>query len=180
MNICAACKIAARERMRVERYAARVVERLPGEEWRDWPRGGYRVSNLGRVMSTKYGERLVQGVAVANGYLYVTLPDPARRMIQLHRAVARLFAAPRPGATEVDHIDRDKHNNRADNLRWVTHTENMRNRGFIGSVRPRQNKRGVVFDVYFLHERRRFKTEQEARAHLAARIVALKDAVYPE
>ena len=48
---------------------------------------------------------------------------------RIYVAVAKLFVHnPDPiNKTQVDHIDTDRNNNRADNLRWVTNQENMRN-----------------------------------------------------
>lgn len=46
---------------------------------------------------------------------------------KLHRVVAELFIPNPDNKPCVDHIDGNKHNNRADNLRWVTHKENMNN-----------------------------------------------------
>jgi len=44
----------------------------------------------------------------------------------VHSLVAAAFIGPRPAGYDVDHIDRDKANNRVENLRYVTHAENMR------------------------------------------------------
>ena len=46
----------------------------------------------------------------------------------VHRMVAELFVSNPDSFTEVDHINRNSHDNRAVNLRWVTHTENMQNK----------------------------------------------------
>lgn len=45
----------------------------------------------------------------------------------LHRAVAELFIPNPDNKPCVDHIDTNKLNNRADNLRWVTYSENNLN-----------------------------------------------------
>ena len=56
------------------------------------------------------------------------------------RLVAAAFCAnPDPGsATTVDHIDGDTENNRADNLRWLSFADNMREY----SKRKREKKNG--------------------------------------
>jgi hypothetical protein len=59
----------------------------------------------------------------------------------IHRLVADRFLPSPTGDCVVDHIDRNKHNNCASNLRWVSHTENMENRTL--ELKPRQsNKSG--------------------------------------
>lgn len=63
------------------------------------------------------------------GY-YVTFArikgKPTRIMI--HRAVAECWLGDCPNGYEVDHIDRNSHNNNYRNLRYVTHSEQMKNR----------------------------------------------------
>lgn len=44
----------------------------------------------------------------------------------VHRLVAHAFLGPCPKGMEVDHIDDDMLNNNANNLRYVTHEENLR------------------------------------------------------
>lgn len=62
----------------------------------------------------------------ASGYLQVNVP--VRNVTTLvHRLVAETFLSNPNGYTEIDHVNRNKSDNRADNLRWVTHSENMRN-----------------------------------------------------
>lgn len=45
----------------------------------------------------------------------------------VHRAVVELFIGPIPKGYQVDHIDGNRHNNHVNNLRIVTHEENMNN-----------------------------------------------------
>ena len=48
--------------------------------------------------------------------------------VKVHQAVALAFCSRPEGKTEVDHIDGNKQNNSAVNLRWVSHIENLRNK----------------------------------------------------
>lgn len=50
------------------------------------------------------------------------------RRLMIHVAVAEAWIGSRPEGLEVDHIDRNPHNNDYHNLRYVTHSEQMKNR----------------------------------------------------
>lgn len=47
--------------------------------------------------------------------------------IPVHELVITTFIGPRPDDMEIDHIDRNRANNKLSNLRYVTHQENMAN-----------------------------------------------------
>lgn len=49
----------------------------------------------------------------------------------VHRLVWETFNGPVPEGMEIDHINRDKHDNRLSNLRLVSHRENCNNRTYI-------------------------------------------------
>lgn len=102
--------------------------------------GLYEVSNLGRIKSldrivtnsngvkiTKKG-RLLKLQKSIHGYLYVALSKSGKsKPISVHRYVAEAFLERKEGKAFVDHIDTDKTNNRASNLRWCTYLENFHN-----------------------------------------------------
>lgn len=100
-----------------------------GEIWSDivgFP--CYMVSTEGRV------KNLFSGVILkpqnnGNGYLKVSLRCEGKTYQRyIHRLVAEHFCPCAHSAyIEVDHLDRDKTNNCADNLRWVTPSENQSN-----------------------------------------------------
>ena len=50
-------------------------------------------------------------------------------IVLVHRLVYEAFKGEIPERMEIDHIDRNKHNNNPDNLRVVTRYENMKNIG---------------------------------------------------
>lgn len=97
------------------------------EQWR--PVSGfpaYEVSDLGRVLSHRRGKpRLLRMTAAAKGYRLVKLSEAgARRTVAVHLLVAEAFHGPRPEGQEVRHLDGDPANNRLDNLRYGTRSEN--------------------------------------------------------
>lgn len=51
-----------------------------------------------------------------------------RKRVAIHNAVAECWLGPKPDGLEIDHIDRNAHNNHYSNLRYVTHSEQMKNR----------------------------------------------------
>lgn len=99
--------------------------------------GIYEVSNLGRVRSldrevanrwgtTKPVPGAIRTIAVKReGYCFVNLFRRSRgRPMYVHRLVAIAFLPNPEGLPQVNHIDGDKLNNRADNLEWCTGKEN--------------------------------------------------------
>lgn len=97
----------------------------PCEEWRPvvgWE-GAYEVSSLGKVWSIRSG-RLLKPWVNKSGYLVVTASlKGVRKHLLVHREVLKSFE----GVSDLHglHWDGDKANNKLDNLRWGTASENM-------------------------------------------------------
>ena len=101
------------------------------EEWRDIQgyEGKYMVSNLGRVKSLNYHrtgkERILKAYDNGYGYLYVNLSKEGKtKKYKIHRLVAKAFLENPEGYTEVNHINEDKADCRADNLEWCSRAYN--------------------------------------------------------
>ena len=54
----------------------------------------------------------------------------------VHRIVARVFLEPRPAGLHVNHKDGNKHNNRPENLEWVTQKQNVHHAWRAGLSKP--------------------------------------------
>ena len=68
----------------------------------------------------------------AGNYLQVGLNNETGFHSQrVHRLVAETFIKNDNLLLEVDHIDRERHNNNVDNLRWVTKSEQNENRNLL-------------------------------------------------
>lgn len=152
------------------------------EEWRQIAgHPDYEVSSLGRVRS------LARSVIHKNGkicrvrgrilrpstsgkrlYLHVHISRRGTRYV--HALVCEAFHGPRlTPKHEVAHWDGDKRNNRAANLRWATHRENVRDKFRQGTdVRGDRNPmaRLTSFDV---EEMRRLHISGVSRRELAER-----------
>lgn len=96
----------------------------------------YSVSSLGAVRS----KNKTLTARVTRGYLYVILEISDgefrfRRNIPIHRLVAQEFCHNRLNRNEVNHKDGNKLNNNAQNLEWVSRSENIRHALALGLMK---------------------------------------------
>lgn len=115
---------------------------LQDEEWK--PVKGfenlYLISNKGRLkrlyrevidkrgIIQKFPEQLLKGSVNVCGYLQTTLRKNNKKItVRIHRLVAEAFIENINNKPIIDHIDGNKLNNNASNLRWVTNSENIMN-----------------------------------------------------
>lgn len=61
------------------------------------------------------------------GYLQLIVSKPIRTTIKVHRLVYETFVGEIPQEYEIDHINTVRTDNRLENLRCVTHKENINN-----------------------------------------------------
>lgn len=115
--------------------------------------GRYLVHKDGKVLDLKTNKlRSIND----NGYGYkvVSMLDTRNnvtRNFYLHRIVAHEFCAGYAEGLEVNHINEDREDNRADNLEWVTSKQNTKHS--IGTGRVNGKKRGSTNQTTIEHRK---------------------------
>ena len=131
------------------------------EEWKEIAdfEGLYLISSFGRVKSIINNKILTPCIVRANGLVVGLMRNGKVEKRQVSRLVAAAFIPNPDNKPCIDHIDGDRTNNHADNLRWVTVKENQNNpitkSKWIGKkAKPHhekaveQIKNGIVVNVF--------------------------------
>ena len=98
----------------------------------------YQITDDGRVWSTIRKRYLKNILNKKRGYYFVVLCSdkyPMGKTLTIHRLVAEAFIPNPDNKPEVDHINTVKTDNRVENLRWATHSENMHNTSTLELLR---------------------------------------------
>ena len=104
------------------------LHRYGDNDFRVWSKP--RVDALGHKRRGKYLRSYLQ----KKGYLTFSLSNNGvEQFSSIHRIVCLAFHPNLEKKAEVDHIDREKLNNRPENLRWATRTEQLDNRGMYSN-----------------------------------------------
>lgn len=101
-------------------------------EWLD----GYMISNLGNVMNLKTGNIFCGRINKKTGYREINIQlNGKTKYLLVHRLVAEAFCKkPNDGNVyEVNHINGIRTDERAENLEWVTHAQNLKHSYLIGN-----------------------------------------------
>jgi len=110
-------------------------------EIQDYP--GYFIHRDGKVWSDKLCRgvkgRFLKPYKTKSGYMYVMICNNGKTLnLKIHRLIAIHYIPNPNNYPQVDHINRIRHDNRIENLRWASPSMNMDNK----SVRI-DNKCGI-------------------------------------
>lgn len=106
---------------------------IEGEVWKEFIMDGYKdvlASSMGRVKIRKdinptYGTLLRNGYCSTKLYNY---NEKKRKSFLVHRIVCHAFFPNSENKPVVNHKDKNRSNNKTDNLEWNTHIENSKHR----------------------------------------------------
>lgn len=149
------------------------LDDLPGEEWRIAYQceRRYFISSLGRMKSfAKKYPRILCPAYDRKGYLFVGVRFKGRKVSRpIHRMVAFGFLGiPPEGATDVNHKDGNKINNRTENLEWTSHVLNMKHAKDMGLMRFGEKHGQAVLTNSIVKELRIRVGNGEQIAHVAS------------
>lgn len=136
--------------------------------------GKYKIDDLGNVYSKAKG-RLLKPYKSMRGYMVLTLNKKTRA---LHQLVVESFldSEYKNKGLVIDHIDRDKANNKLSNLRLVTKSVNFINSDYYedrkkGCIHLRENGTfRAIITIRGVRSNKTFKTRGEAERYLTGKL----------
>lgn len=134
----------------------------------------YLIYPDGKVQNKKT-KRYLLGTVHNCGYREISLVnDNGKGRFLLHRLLALHYIPNPDNKPFIDHINRDRKDNRLENLRWVTALENGQNQSLylnntsgIKNIRYREDKKRYIYEkrINYRTHRKHFKTLEEAIAY---------------
>ena len=113
----------------------------------------YKISNYGKIYNIKTNIFL-KPRDNGKGYLYVNLYKNSKtKRYYVHRLVATYFLPNPENKREVNHKNLDRTDNRAENLEWITSSENQKHKYENGDYKTSNRKVGQFdLDGNFIQE----------------------------
>jgi len=137
------------------------------EEWKQYLDTVYEVSSLGNIRNSSTGKN-IKCCVDKYGYLVFSSYSNKKIQIKLHRAIGITFLPNKNNYSTIDHINRNKIDNRVENLRWASLSEQQLNKNSMGEI-PYKGvcRKGNSFQARIVVNGKRkhlgtFKTAEEA------------------
>lgn len=162
-------------------------EELKKEIWKDiflfGEKTRYQISSHGRIMNTITGRILKPGLTRGN-YQNIRLQcikngKPYRYTSMIHRLVAQAFIpnSNPENKIEINHLDGNKSNNRAENLEWVTHEENMSHAVKNGLIAYGENASKAVHNEQEIDRICKLLSETKMYPHEISKILSIPTSI---
>ncbi len=115
----------------------------------------YEISEDGRILrnvkSKKQAQIILDMHHSKSGYYACFLHfKGTTKRVMIHKIVAECWLGPCPEGMEVDHIDRNTHNNHYTNLRYVNHSEQMKNRVLSDRIIEQAKKNCLEYTMKYV------------------------------
>ncbi len=119
----------------------------------------YRINLQGEIYSNYFNK--IMSSTNEKGYLRISLSkNGERKSYRIHRLLAIQYIPNPNNLPEIDHIDRNKLNNKLLNLRWCDRITNANNKGNCIALMTEEQKQKRIDD---LREYKRVWAEKKAR-----------------
>jgi len=111
--------------------------------------GFYKINRNGDIFSV-LKNKILKTELNKDGYYRIGLSkDNKQKHFLIHRLIALNFIPNPENLTIIDHIDRNKTNNNIENLRWVTQSDNCKNREIKGCITVLIRKNKTTDNIYY-------------------------------
>ena len=108
----------------------------------------YQISEKGEIKNKKKN-KLMKPAIDSNGYYQIHFSKNGKsKKIRVHRLVAKHFIANPLNKNQVNHIDGNKKNNKAENLEWCTISENIKHAWNMGLCKMTQKNRDTASKLH--------------------------------
>lgn len=135
-------------------YKNKSLQNIEGEVWVDMI--GYETiymcSSMGRIKANarinsvgKMKKEKIMAQSLWKGYLSLSLTDSngVRKSQKSHRIIGKNFVPNPNNLPEINHLKGIRHDNRASELGWSTHKDNIQHAyDFLGKITPMKGKFG--------------------------------------
>jgi hypothetical protein len=99
------------------------------EQWEEIPNSKYEISNIGNIRRIGNINNYKLGLD-ENGYVvYRILYNDRPKTKRVHRLVGNIFIPNPDNLPQLDHINGNRADNRVENLRWCSSSQNQCNKG---------------------------------------------------